>query len=275
MPKVVTADEVLAQFVTSKRAEARFQWWKRDSRRAQVVPAVMAHESRVVVSVGLQEVEQVCRATAHALGKVRKSYIKPARYIKNWTAPFAATHVFHFIAEHDRAIPTWQRFRALCETPAFRGMLWEPACRAIEVCMQRDAVDSNLAHQAMRWRIGNFYYSFLREQWVHAYLRSRGVALLQHPLADALYGVDGWTDDTVISLFIGNDEFRSGDGGRKQPPSTFLSEARPALRFIDLLLPTTHRFGVVHLPERASLDLFVEKFLQPADEDHGAGAGAR
>jgi hypothetical protein len=127
----------------------------------------------------------------------------------------------------------------------------------------------------MRWRIGNFYYSFLREQWVHAYLRGRGITLLQHPLADALYGVDGWIDDTVISLFIGNDEFRSGSGGRKQPPSAFLSKARPALRFIDLALPTTHRFGVVHLPELASLDLFVEKFPGSSRESPGAGAGVK
>lgn len=48
-------------------------------------------------------------------------------------------------------------------------------------------VPSRMAHGAMRWRIGNFYYSFLREQYVHAVFRECGVHLRQHPLADALF----------------------------------------------------------------------------------------
>ena len=51
----------------------------------------------------------------------------------------------------------------------------------------------------MQRRIVNVYYSMLGEQWVHAYLRRRGVTILHHPLADTLFTDDGWFGDVVVS----------------------------------------------------------------------------
>jgi hypothetical protein len=254
----VTAADVLDHFVATPSAAERFAWWRDDDARADVVPAVMAHESRVVVSATLAEVEQVCRSTGHALGDVRKSDIRRAYFIRDWTTAFAASHVFHFITERDGAIPTWQRFRQACAETPFREMLWDPAHRAVAECRRRDGVDFRSAHDAMRWRIGNFYYAFLKEQWTHAYLRECGVPVLQHPLADALYGVDGWIGDTVLSLFIGNDRFRTRGGGRKHRPSDFLADRPPRFTFVDIELAVERRFGVVHLPRKRALDAFVD-----------------
>ncbi|MFG1606011.1 hypothetical protein [Actinoplanes sp. NPDC049265] len=70
MQTVVTAHDVIARFVSSPRATDRLNWWRGDGRRAQVVPAVMGHESRVVLSASLDEVRQVCSSTEHALSDV-------------------------------------------------------------------------------------------------------------------------------------------------------------------------------------------------------------
>jgi hypothetical protein len=183
-------------------------------------------------------------------------------YIRDWTTPFAMTHVLHFVAERDGAIPTWQRFRQACQEPQFVDMLWNPALSAVEHCVLKGYADQGLAREAVQWRIGNSYYSFLREQWVHAYLRRRGIPILQHPLADALYAVDGWFDDKVVSLFIGNQRFRTEFCGRKHPPSDRLTGAQPPWSFIDIELRTQRTFGVVHLPRPALVDQRIASHLR-------------
>jgi hypothetical protein len=251
---MVTSDDVVACFATTGTARARLATWMADPVRAQVVPAVMGHVSRVVSSVSLEEVEEVCRSTDHALGDIDGSRARSVTYIRDWTTPFTMTHVLHFVAERNRAIPTWQRFRKACQEPEFVDMLWNPARSAIGYCVRNGYADNDLAHDAMQWRIGNSYYSFLREQWVHAYLRRRAIPILQHPLADALFAVDGWFDDKVVSLFVGNEQYRAELHGRKHPPSDRLAGARPPWKFVDIELPVQRSHGHVHLPEPALVD---------------------
>ncbi|MCO8127269.1 hypothetical protein NHL50_08615 [Acidimicrobiia bacterium EGI L10123] len=98
-------------------------------------------------------------------------------------------------------------------------------------------------------RVGNAYYSFLRELYVVALLRDRGVDARFHPLADALFRVDLWVDRTNVSLFIGNNLFRSSTTGCKDRPELFLADASPPFQHESIQLPVQHRFGVVHLPE--------------------------
>jgi hypothetical protein len=257
---VVTSADVVQRFATTRRASGCFAAWKSDPRRFQVVPAVMEHVSQVVMSASLDEVEQVCVSTSHALGDIQKATIDPVTHVRDWTTSFAFTHVFHFISERDGAIPTWQRLCAAWQQPPFADMLYIPTRRAIEEIAASSSFDEDVVKQAMHWRLGNSYYSFLREQWVHAYLRSRGIPVLQHPLSDALYRVDGWCDDTIVSLFIGNETYRTKYSGRKVRPSYLLAGAQSAWRFIDIELPALHKFGVVHLPQRASLDQQLRKF---------------
>jgi hypothetical protein len=259
MRSLVTSNDVLEHFARTETAVDRFERWKSDPGRARVVPAVLAHQSSVVVSVSLEEVSDVCRSTKHALGRVQKRQVRDVHYIRDWTTPFAVSHVFHFVTEHDGAIPTWQRFRQACQEHPFDEMLWNPARQAVEASGQH-GVSADLARQAMRWRVGNFYYSFLREQFVHAYLRQQGIRILQHPLADALYAVDGWLQNNVISLFIGNDDFRTRLGGRKHPSTDFLTGRQPPLRFLDIELPVKQAFGVVHLPDPRILDAFITAY---------------
>ncbi|KUL31446.1 hypothetical protein [Actinoplanes awajinensis] len=258
MTDVVTAEQVELHFTRSAHTRELVSGWERDHRDDEVVDAVRRHHSKVVNSVTLNEVEQVCRTTDHALGRVRGEDADSVPAIRDWTSPFAVSHVFHFITEAVGTVPTYQLFQKTCQMSEFRHMLWEPAIQAIEDCIQA-GTPSWLAHDAIRWRIGNFYYSFLREQWTHAYLRSSGIVTRQHPLADALFAVDGWVDDKVISIYIGNRTFRTSAGGRKHGPRVRLRGAQPPFGFVDMQLPAATRFGRVHLPDRRRVDEWIHR----------------
>jgi hypothetical protein len=73
------------------------------------------------------------------------------------------------------------------------------------------------------------------------------------PLADALFCVDASVGSDVISLFIGNRQFRGGVNGRKLGPEHWVSSFEPTLRFLSAELPVTYTFGVVHLPTAEDL----------------------
>lgn len=261
MNDVVTAEQVERHFVRSARTRALVSRWAERHGDDGVVPAVREHRSRVVNAVTLKEVEDVCTGTEHALGTVRWKDVKDVRSIRDWTCPFAVSHVFHFITEAVGTIPTYQQFREASESPRFRDMLWTPAAQAIDARI-RAGTPPRIAYGAMKWRIGNFYYSFLREQWVHAYLRMWGVTTRQHPLADALFGVDGWADDKVISLFIGNRIYRSADDGRKRTPRDHLHGSRPPFTFISMELSAPNEFGRVHLPDRCDVDAWIRRHFR-------------
>lgn len=116
----------------------------------------------------------------------------------------------------------------------------------------------------MRWRVGNAYYSFLREVYTIVELRSRGVDLQVHPLADALFRVDCWTDRTAVSLRVGNPKFRAGaTQGRKPPAVRILADLQPPVEFADIELRPASEFGSVHLPAREQLDAMAARLLDP------------
>jgi hypothetical protein len=147
----------------------------------------------------------------------------------------------------------------MCETPLFEDMLMNPAKQAVRERVKLDRVTPDVARQAMAWRIGMFYYSFLREQWIHAYLRHRGVFALQHPLADALFRIDGWVGDTVLSVYVRNAQFRSSAAGRKTTPRVHLGQPSPDFTYVDMELTTRPAFGKVHLPSRNQVDQYLSK----------------
>ncbi|MGW4125999.1 hypothetical protein [Nocardia sp. NPDC004711] len=103
------------------------------------------------------------------------------------------------------------------------------------------------AHDALQWRIGGFYYSFLREIYALGWLRRRGVEVLSHLLADALFRTDLWSGNTVVGIFIENPNYRSGNRGRKHPASYYLDD-QEKFRYVDLQMAKPGEFGAVALP---------------------------
>lgn len=258
-----TAGDVLDLFCTSAATTKRFEDWKSDPRRAEVAPMVLAHRTRVLYRLAEHDVQAVCRDTEHALGQVKRADGESVREIVDWHPDFAFTHTFHICTERVGSVPTYQQFRefALDDADGQR-MLGNPSRETI-----RQLVDAGCpqwrAQAAMRWRIGNAYYGFLREVYTLVQLRLRGIDLSVHPLADALFRVDAWTGRRALSLRVGNSRFRQGTNeGRKTPPEKLLADLLPPLQFDTIELEAATTFGQVHVPTPVHLDHAAARLME-------------
>ncbi|MEU5898492.1 MULTISPECIES: hypothetical protein [Streptomyces] len=251
-----TARHVLDLFCASVSTERRFEDWKRDPRRERVAPVVLAHRTRVLYRLTEDDVHDVCQRTEHALGQVRREVGESVPQIVDWHPKFAFTHTFHTCVERLGAVPTYQQFREFSLSSAEGlGMLGTPAKELIRDLVVRHGVEQRRAQAAMRWRIGNAYYGFLREVYTLVQLRRRGIDLRVHPLADALFRVDAWTGRRALSLRVGNRKFRQGsNAGRKTPAELLLADVVPPLRFDTIELAAATQFGQVHVPTAQVLD---------------------
>lgn len=248
-----TSKEVIATFAVTPRARGLLERWKADPGRPQVPRMVLAHITRVLYDLTPPQVEAACQASEHPLGDIRRQTAMAVQPVVDWRPDFAFTHVMHLALERLGRVPTFQDFTRFCRDDlAGRAALGDPARQIGEVARQH-GYPPQQARQAVRWRIGLAYYSFVREVYTIAVLRAAGLDVRAHCLADALFRVDAWTGRTVLSLYIRNPRFRDGPQGRKPRTADILSGARPPFRYEELRLPTQHEFGRVHLPEAAQI----------------------
>ncbi|MFI1102486.1 hypothetical protein [Streptomyces melanogenes] len=217
----------------------------------------------MVYELRVEDVTAVCVRTEHALGEVNRRDGEAVQAIVDWHPDFAFTHMFHICLERTGSLPSYQDFRCFAEEdPLGHRMLGGPA-RAQVSSVLAEGVPPDLARAAMRWRIGNAYYSFLREIYTIVQLRMRGVDLRTHPLADALFRVDCWAGRAALSLRVGNKKFREGaQYGRKMPTERLLGELQPPLKFVTIELRPATVFGRVHLPTTEDLDRAAEMLLR-------------
>lgn len=250
-----SAGEVIERYAgRSLAARAELGRWRGDPHKAEVVAVVEAHRTRMLYRLRPEDVLAVARRTEHALGDVQRVVGEGVSQIRDWHPAFAFTHVFHVAMEAHGGVPTYQEFRDYCRSdPAGRCMLEDPAWEAIDGAA-RDGVPRQRAIQAMRWRVGNAYYSFLRELHTVVELRALGLDARAHPLADALFRSDAWVGDVNLSLYIGNDRYRAQLRGRKPRPEALLGDARPPFRYVSIELNTRPRYGQVFLPERNNIE---------------------
>ena len=250
-----TADEVVNTFMVTPLAAKLFHRWRNNPDQRHVTDFVMNHRTRVLYTIRPEDVRRAAKQTVHALARIRSDDIAQVKPIRDWRPDFAFTHVLHYALEATEALPTYQGFRKFCENDdRARAMLWTPSRQIIETVAAAGKDDDSrtalriAAHDALRWRVGNAYYSFLREVYTIAVLRAEGHAVQAHPLADAVFRADAWIGRTVLSLYIGNAAFRNKGQGRKIPVSSILAGADPAFICRDLRLNVQHSFGDVHLP---------------------------
>ena len=259
MTTAVTSHDVIEHFAgRSAHAQRLLNQWRRHAGRVEVVPAVESHVAVVAHEQTPTSVADVCRQTEHALGNVKWAKVKSVASIHDWHPNFAFTHVLHQDLEERGHIPTWQELKVAGGPwhSRIRGVAIAQRDQAAEVLRRSGATEAeakHLASDAMQWRLGNAYYSFLRELFVVATLRDSGIDARCHPLADALFRADAWVDNTVISLYIGNPKYLTSVTGRKNSAAQLLSDARPPFTFLAMELATQHKFGVVHLPDPLSI----------------------
>ncbi|WP_143189152.1 hypothetical protein [Paraburkholderia lycopersici] len=216
-----------------------------------------------------KDVLQLCEQIAadqskHALRNIKNSVVSKVPTIRDWHPDFAFTHLFHFVTEKVGGLLLFDDF---IRHPIFKDALYDDIREKVRVAASLCGQEQ-LAKDAVRWRIGNAYYSFLKEQYVISLLRSEGVDVKQHPLADALFRVDCWIGDTNIDLYVTNPKFRSrgGNEGRKIKSADLLADAIPSFKNVILECDTKHSFGDVHLPSEDDVRRACQELLSSQSE---------
>lgn len=208
------------------------------------------------------DIEAVARRREHALGNVEKENATAVRSIVDWHPDFAVEHILPRALEARGEGLACEKFRSSRRSdPVARAALWEPA--AAQVQHARRCPSGEFAADAMRWRIGNSYYAFLKELYVPAALREAGIPAAYNVLADVLFRVDCWIHSTCVLLYVGNRDFREGPAGRKLSARTLLADG--GFAFVDVRLPTPHTFGRVNLPARDQTVATVQAVLARPD----------
>ncbi|WP_330182419.1 hypothetical protein OHB26_01400 [Nocardia sp. NBC_01503] len=263
MPTQTSATEVVQHFTSRGRIALReLQKWKQRPGCEHVPQAVLGHTTSAPYTIAADDIMRL--ETKHPLGQARPQNVNKIAAIRNWRPDFAFTHLFHFMLEQHHGVFSWEEFRMWAQGPDVREWLWEPAQKLV-----RDAIesgfDSDLAHQAMQWRIGNSYYSFLRELYVIARFRECGIPLLCHPLADALFRADAWCEGMILELYIPNPAYKTAYTGRKFKAADFFTD-QEHLTVLSLELPVQRIFGEVHLPTDETINAAVARLRTAAGQ---------
>ncbi|MGW6928451.1 hypothetical protein ACWGE0_00210 [Lentzea sp. NPDC054927] len=247
-------DQVKAKFVVTETMDSEYRRWQGDPERRHVVNLVREHTTCVLYQLTPQDVQEVCSATEHPLGDIKKAAIKSVKKARDWYPSFAFTHLFHHLMETRGHLPYWQDFYQFLFKEEEGYQLFGKEVANRKKVIERSGVSPRIAGESLKWRIGLSYYSFLREVYSVIALRSRGVDLRVHPLADALFRTDAWMGDIIISLWVSNELFRSKGAGRKKRVQDLLRGASPGFHYLDITLDRATEFGEVHLPSTKAID---------------------
>lgn len=196
-------------------------------------------------SLDLGEVEDACGADGrpwnggHALGSLRPAQ-GDYRGIRDFSTPFALEYLFHGCLEENGRLPRWPDI--------LRYLFVEHRARYVEPFYERYGLVAGSPEtrvgsphmSALQWRVGNAYYSWLREIHLLTALRRRhGLDVRYHALADAEFKADLVHRDTVVALYVPNGRYRDGSSGRK----VTAADVNPGRRVIELRLELRRVFG--------------------------------
>ncbi|WP_326950955.1 hypothetical protein OG439_20425 [Amycolatopsis sp. NBC_01307] len=269
-PTVTTAEEVAATFQVTSATRSKYDSWRADKSRAQVVELVSNHTTVELYRLTLDDVRRICGSTSHALADASREDAERVPKARDWYPRFAFTHLMHHYLEQQKELPTWQKISRFFFRSDEGVDLIGRETRELVARIVQDGATEQLADRALQWRFGNAYYSFLREVFTVVTLRSRGFDVRVHPLADALFRVDGWMDDTIISLWVANEDFRRDKGlepaGRKERACDLLADAPVPFRYLNIELDKAFKWGQVHLPSDGKLTLAAEELAKFRDK---------
>ncbi|MEV0363981.1 hypothetical protein [Nocardia fusca] len=208
MRQLSTTGGEVVQFFTrgGKISKGELTWWRNRRGCGHVANAVLAHTTRTPYTIASEDILRL--PTSHSLGEINRNEAQKVRSIRDWYPDFAFTHLFHFMLEDAEKAFSWEEFQEWSRSEEVRAWLWDPAQEAIGQA-RSEGFTQEQAENAMQWRQGLAYYSFLRELYVIAAIRERDIPLLVHPLADALFRVDAWCGNILLELYVENAQFKA------------------------------------------------------------------
>ena len=229
-------------------ANAALAQWRRRPGYEHVVEFVTNFSHEYLFSIGPNDVRSVISNSSHALGNIQS--VEQLFYIEDFTTPFAFQHLFHWYIEENKAIPTWTQFRDWMVEGLAAKYWYVPLKNYLEKHFPNG--DRNAWSRAARWRLGKVYLSNMRELELLAKLRSLGIPLCYHILADVLFRVDFWVGNVIVCTYFPNPNYREGALGRKPPAERFFSDANPPFEIVHMTIER-QGFGRVWLASDASI----------------------
>jgi len=226
----VTFQECYSELVEHGGPQARraYQQWEARPGYESVVAFVKNFSQEKIFGLRPQDVRNVVLTTEHALGDVPSRHQIPE--IEDFTCPFALHHLFHRFIERTGELPTWQRFWRWISHQARPYWLdqIQPLASQLEEKYSQQRIDD-----AIRWRLGKFYYSALRETDLLVAMHAAGIPLQYHVLADVLLRVDYWIGSTLICLYFPNQRYRENHSGRKPPAENFFRDSHYPFKILN------------------------------------------
>lgn len=228
----VSYDEAYDAFVTrgTDLSREQFHEWetRQDLADAGVIDFVKGLTHEYLFTIPRNEFDRVVQTTEHPLSDVtpKDATDKAAiDLVANADTPWSFMQVFHDYLQTKKSVPTWQDLRRFI-TEEVPDRLWSPYQEQLD-WNGRDARGRWFVGRGIRWRWGNMYYSALRELDILISLRDGGVPLKYHVLVDALFAVDFWRDDRLMSVYIPNPQYKDdAEGGRKRRPEVTFASSR-------------------------------------------------
>ncbi len=182
----------------------------------------------------------------HALGDVRwHDSFKP---IADASGPPPLNLAFHILLEHYRHIPCWTQFLDFVEKhPVFFHDFFFETVGFSKGDPRYDMNCPTGVMGALRWRLGNAYYSYVKETYLLASLRhTYGIDARYHFLIDAEWKADIYAGDVLLEIYIGNKTYKADDfEGRKIRCRT----KNPGAKVLELQSHIRREFGQVWLPK--------------------------
>jgi hypothetical protein len=210
--------------IANPYGRAAYEEWRQRPGYGQVVAFVERFSHRHLFTLSFAAIRETMKRSEHPLGDVAKE--EAIGFIENFTCPFALQHIFHGFIEERGAVPTWQDFDAHIHTgarsqwlePLRHDLGGAPDIKALIAQYGRDDAWERVK-RAIRWRLGKFYLSAIRELDLLTRLRELGAPIKYHLLADVLLRVDFWTDGALVCVYFENPKYR----GRKHPAEDYFA----------------------------------------------------
>lgn len=223
--------EELFPGLNEKGVQTFDSWLKRPGLRETVVPFVTEFRHEKLFEFQMSDYEQVVAASGHALGDVQSG--EQMKEVENYWTPYALQHLFHDLIETKGILPTWEDFSSWVKTDVksryLRPLLDHFGYRNM------DAAERLKLGRAIRWRLGKFYYSAMREIELMIRVKQEfGIQLRYHLLADVLLRVDFWSGRALVCVWFSNPKYRSQDAGRKVAARTLFNESQDGFQIVNV-----------------------------------------
>jgi hypothetical protein len=208
-----------------RRAAASIREWfekKREQEGGEEIAAfILSHRHRVLHGLTVADVEMATVwprmagrrvSHLHALGNLEKEVVDK---IADWKMPpWSTSFVLHDLLERMGRVPTWPEARSFLFGEA-RGRIVDEFVRYY-TAQGVYADDRELLDNALLWRLGVAYYSWVREIDLLVRLRQvEGLPVRYHALADIELKCDMWCGNALIEIYIENERYRAEGAGRK------------------------------------------------------------